>query len=184
MPCVPDSEHQSQVEGLSLAFEIPVSEGGPAGDRSHRADGDEDSPGCPVGSHRGCGRHLMEQRSVEQPVVHAHDPADELDQERPHEEAISSDNRGPWPDTENEARRSREGTRLGGRRSILRRAHLQNRPRCVGWPRRAKCTLRPTIRPQQGQRSRSGASRQATTSGKPVGPESGRAVLPPPHQQY
>jgi len=65
-------------------------------------DGEKDPPARPVRAHGRSGRHLVEHRGVEHPVVQAYDPANELDEERPDEHAISGDGRGARPDAEYE----------------------------------------------------------------------------------
>ena len=55
----------------------------PSCEGGENADGDEHPAGLPVRADRWRGRHLVEHRGVEHPVVQAHDPADKLDKDRP-----------------------------------------------------------------------------------------------------
>jgi len=80
--------------GASSGLEVAEVERDDACETGDDTDGEKDPPARPVRAHGRSGRHLVEHRGVEHPVVQAYDPANELDEERPDEHAISGDGRG------------------------------------------------------------------------------------------
>ena len=65
----------------SFALKVAEPERDASDDGGQRTDREKGPSACPVRAHGRCGRHLVEQRSVEHPVVDTYDPAEELDEE-------------------------------------------------------------------------------------------------------